>query len=530
MKDILQIPRKELGLFSEQDLDFVYHQEKLKDFIGLPFSIENFQSQIDCKQKLYTNQARFKLAKVLEEKYNRVQNNDRALEQIMHLKDSNTYTVTTGHQLCVLGGPMYFFLKIIHVIKLSERLNKHYPNQHFIPVFWMASEDHDYAEIDHLNLFNKTFQWNHEQKGPVGRFTTKNLSSLFEEISVLYKDDQLQELQHIFDSFQGKTYGEAFMNWLHGLFSEKGLLIIDGDQNKLKQSFTPLMEKELSHEFSNQQIQGVNQKLTEQKRKIQLHSREINLFYINGNERTRIVKKGNDYVIGSRKMNLQDTIKHLKDYPENFSPNAALRPLYQEHLLPNLCYVGGMAEMHYWSQLKGVFIQSNIPFPLIQMRSNLLWIKETWSKKMKKAKLTENDLFRDIDTLKKSFVDKEDLYPIQQEKLNSGLSEIKSSLRSSITNHRELNQWMGSELKKIEKSIDQIKNRINREKKKSFDIELSRVEKIKEALFPNGALQERYVNPLELSNNIGYIDFLEQLFSVIDPVNERFTVVSQNIK
>tara|TARA_B100000963_G_C22591063_1_gene655511 strand:- start:1029 stop:1718 length:690 start_codon:yes stop_codon:yes gene_type:complete len=229
-------------------------------------------------------------------------------------------------------------------------------------------------------------------------------------------------------------------------------------------------------------------------------------------------------------MNLQDTIKHLKDYPENFSPNAALRPLYQEHLLPNLCYVGGMAEMHYWSQLKGVFIQSNIPFPLIQMRSNLLWIKETWSKKMKKAKLTENDLFRDIDTLKKSFVDKEDLYPIQQEKLNSGLSEIKSSLRSSITNHRELNQWMGSELKKIEKSIDQIKNRINREKKKSFDIELSRVEKIKEALFPNGALQERYVNPLELSNNIGYIDFLEQLFSVIDPINERFTVVSQNIK
>ena len=142
----------------------------------------------------------------------------------------------------------------------------------------MASEDHDHAEIDHLNLFNKTLQWNHEQKGPVGRFTTKNLSSLFKEISILFKDDQLEELKHVFDSFQGKTYGEAFMNWLHGLFSEKGLLIIDGDQKDLKQSFAPLMEKELTHEFSNQEIQAVNQKLTHQKRKIQLHSREINLF------------------------------------------------------------------------------------------------------------------------------------------------------------------------------------------------------------------------------------------------------------
>ena len=75
-------------------------------------------------------------------------------------------------------------------------------------------------------------------------------------------DDQLEELKHVFDSFQGKTYGEAFMNWLHGLFSEKGLLIIDGDQKDLKQSFAPLMEKELSHDYSNQEIQVVNQKLS----------------------------------------------------------------------------------------------------------------------------------------------------------------------------------------------------------------------------------------------------------------------------
>ena len=189
MKNILQIPRKELDLFSEQDLDFVYHQEKLKDFIGLPFSIENFKSQMDLKQKLYTKESRITLTKVLEDSYSQMKTSNRTSDQIKCLKDSNTYTITTGHQLCVLGGPMYFFLKIMHVIKLCEQLNKNYPKQHFVPMFWMASEDHDSAEIDHVHLFNKTFHWNHEQEGAVGRFTTKNLSSLFEEVSQLFKND-----------------------------------------------------------------------------------------------------------------------------------------------------------------------------------------------------------------------------------------------------------------------------------------------------------------------------------------------------
>ena len=145
---------------------------------------------------------------------------------------------------------------------------------------------------------------------------------------------------------------------------------------------------------------------------------------------------------------------------------------------------------------------------------------------MKKAKLTEHDLFQHIDTLKKSFVEEEDLYPIEQEKLNSGLSEIESSLRFSITDHKELDQWMGSEMKKIEKSLDQIKNRINREKKKSFDIELSRVEKIKEALFPNNGLQERHQNLLHFCNQGNYSETIEELFEAIDPLSNDFIIIN----
>ena len=163
MKKTSHISRTDLNLFSEHDLEFILHQEKLKDFIGSPFSMENFNNQIELKKKSFKQEKRKILAEALTHQYQKLNKNDFSLNQINRLIDSNTYTVTTGHQLCLLGGPMYFFLKIIHVINLTNLLNTKYPKNHFIPVFWMASEDHDSDEIDHLHLFNKQIKWEHNQ-------------------------------------------------------------------------------------------------------------------------------------------------------------------------------------------------------------------------------------------------------------------------------------------------------------------------------------------------------------------------------
>ncbi len=137
------IPRKELSQFSENDLEFIYDQSKLKDFIGLPFSIANIEKQIELKKDSFDIKSRDQLVNVLQRQYSDVRQNEDALSQINRLKEPDTFSVTTGHQLCLLGGPMYFFIKIIHVIKLTEILNEKYPKNHFVPVFWMDSEDHD---------------------------------------------------------------------------------------------------------------------------------------------------------------------------------------------------------------------------------------------------------------------------------------------------------------------------------------------------------------------------------------------------
>ena len=140
------IPRSKLPFFSQEDIDLIYHQEKLSDFIGLPFAIENFEKQIKTKKKQFTSAQRNTIASVLKDNYEKLSENELALKQIALLKEENTYTVTTGHQLCLFGGPLYFFIKIIHTIRLSEVLKEQYPDYNFIPIFWMASEDHDSAE------------------------------------------------------------------------------------------------------------------------------------------------------------------------------------------------------------------------------------------------------------------------------------------------------------------------------------------------------------------------------------------------
>lgn len=343
MKKTSHISRTDLNLFSEHDLEFILHQEKLKDFIGSSFSMENFKTQIELKKNSFKQEKRNILAEALTHQYQKLNKNDFSLNQINRLIDSNTYTVTTGHQLCLLGGPMYFFLKIIHVINLTNLLNKKYPKNHFIPVFWMASEDHDSDEINHLHLFNKQIKWEHNQTGAIGRFNNEGLQDVFEHLLSLFNEERREELQTIFNTHRGNNYGEAFMNWLHEIFAEQGLIIIDGDNKKLKNLFKPVMEMELKDGYSNNSIQETNEKLKNLKRKTQVHSREINLFHLTENERTRIIKTEQGFSVGGQAYSLDELLSMLSEQADQFSPNAILRPIYQEYILPNLCYVGGMA-------------------------------------------------------------------------------------------------------------------------------------------------------------------------------------------
>ena len=133
-----------------------------------------------------------------------------ALKQIALLKEENTYTVTTGHQLCLYGGPLYFFIKIIHTIRLSEVLKEQYPNYNFIPIFWMATESHDSEKIKSINIFGKNITWNHDQEGAVGKFNTENLNEVKDQLLALFRQPKGTELDKYLSAMGGVAAGAAF--------------------------------------------------------------------------------------------------------------------------------------------------------------------------------------------------------------------------------------------------------------------------------------------------------------------------------
>jgi len=153
MIETIALSRKNLNLFSNEELDLIYNQSELQDLIGLPFSSANIKNQIDLKKESFDQTKRALISKTLEENYREIDNKEAVTKNINLLKENSTFTITTGHQICLYGGPLYFFIKILHVIKLCEKLKEQYPSNHFVPVFWMASEDHDSLEIESLSVF-----------------------------------------------------------------------------------------------------------------------------------------------------------------------------------------------------------------------------------------------------------------------------------------------------------------------------------------------------------------------------------------
>src|SRR5262249_11890293 len=121
------------------------------------------------------------LVSVLEEQYAGIAAHPAVLQNISSLRNETTFTVTTGHQLNIFTGPLYFIYKIVTAVKLAQEMAGRFPGMHFVPLYWMASEDHDFAEINHLTINGKLLSWQQDQQGATGKIPTATLLDTLEE-------------------------------------------------------------------------------------------------------------------------------------------------------------------------------------------------------------------------------------------------------------------------------------------------------------------------------------------------------------
>jgi bacillithiol synthase len=522
-----KISRLETNYFSDSANKLSYEQGFFKEFIQNEFSLAAFKNQIEFKEN-FSQYKRNKLHQHFIEAYKTKNVSKNVADAIESIKDKNTFTVTTGHQLNIFTGPIYFIYKILHTIKLAKELKIAYPAFNFVPIYWMASEDHDFEEINHTYLFNKKISWDSNFGGAVGNYPLENFEELKFEISQFFGNFPEAKIHDLLKKYDGVNLSEATFSLVNELFKEYNLLILDANNSKLKHEFIPTFKKEIESSFSEKEVLKTNKKLENLGIKTQIFPRPINLFYLTKINRIRIIKTGNTFdVEGIASFSKEEIFEQIEKNPENFSPNVVLRPLYQETILPNLAYIGGAAEIAYWTQLKGVFDVAEIPFPLLKVRNSIQLIDSNAQKKLQKLDLSVTDIFKAIEALKNDFIKKNLSSEIDFNELTKSSLALSQVIEKQILDFdKNLFKFAEAEKTKLNQQIEAIKSKLLKQQKNQFDQELKQIEDLKNKLFPNNALQERHDNFLNFCPNGDYEKLISDLFDAIEPFENDLIILS----
>ena len=501
----------ETGSFSPIFLDYISGAEALRPFYEASPQIEAFKSQIAKKQ--FPANKREVLHQVLSEQYSDLPKQAPVDNNLRLLREENTFTVTTGHQLNLFTGPLYFIYKIVTAINTCKALAKAYPEYNFVPVYWMASEDHDFDEIAFFNLFGKRHTWETSQKGAVGRFHLEGISSILNELDSLPDFFKAAYTQHT-------NLADAVRSYVNAIFGHEGLVVVDADHRALKSLFSPVMATDLFEDTHKNSVDTTSEKLSSAGYKPQVNARDINLFYLDDGVRERIVEENGTFKVLNTTLTFDGAeLKHLlKETPEKLSPNVILRPVYQETILPNLAYIGGGAEIAYWLQFKGIFDAHQVAFPILMPRNFALVVNQSTQRKLSKTGLEVAALFVDKDTLVKNFIKENSSHTLQLDDEKAKIQAIFDQigiLGKSI--EPTLEKSIQATAQKAVNSIGDIEKRLVKAEKRNQETRLKQIEGVLEALFPNGTLQERHDNFLNFyQNNAGFVHDLLALLSPFD--------------
>lgn len=523
------IPFESTGQFDRLFTDYISGKEHIRPFYAAP--PEPAAIAASAGQLQFAAADRELLAGVIAAQYKRsaLAVPETLLEQ---LKADNTFTVCTGHQLCIFTGPLYFIYKIATAIKLAAELKKNDPTKNFIAVYWMASEDHDFDEIASVNLFGKKVTWEKPADGAVGRLTLETFQPVLDELfTLLGENEKASKLRELLSASYaaGHTLADATRRFVCALFEGQNLLLLDADDVKLKKRFAPFIKAELLHNANEQALLQTSAALGGQGYMPQVTPRNINLFYLGDHARNRIERNGEDFALTGTKIikSENDLLAELETNPERFSPNVVLRPIYQQVIMPNVAYVGGPGELAYWLLYKKMFEAQGVFFPALVPRSFFMLLDAPTQERMEKLGVTLTELFTPADQLVTSWVRRNagDAADLTEQK--NKLAELFEPIRAKAAlTDATLVKTVEAELQKQLQSLAALEGKLLKAEKQKQETATSQLRKLREKLLPGNSLQERSDNVLPLL--MRYDGFIEAIINAASPVGTALTVLEEN--
>ena len=362
----------------------------------------------------------------------------------------------------------------------------------------MATEDHDFEEINHFKTQNHIYSIDGKSGGAVGRIKVEK-NNFIEEFKkeFKYNDFGKELIDWMKEAYaEGNTLAEATKMLVNKLFADRGLLLIDGDDPRLKEQMKEIFADELKNNSLKKETHQSVENLTKEYGKVQVNPREINLFYLT-ETRDRIEFDGEKYNVLDREISFteEEILAELENYPEKFSPNAVMRPVYQEKILPNIAYIGGNAEVMYWLELKEYFRHVEVPFPILIPRNSMLFLTEKTANKIQKMGLGIDEFFMDYaEIIKEKLLFESELLEIlteKEEELKKSFGLLKE--KSSLTDKTFRNLVEAEETRQL-KSYNRMKKRLLRaEKIKQYE-KYMQLRQLYLDVHPNAVWQERVLN------------------------------------
>lgn len=522
------IPYRETGYFTEIVLDYIAQHQKLKEFYTHAPDWSGLQDALNAKKQSSID--REALVQVLEEQYATLETTDAVKQNIQQLLSPGTFSICTAHQPNIFTGHLYAIYKIMHAIKLAEACKEHFPGHHFVPVFYMGSEDADLEELGHIYLSGEKLVWDTKQTGAVGRMkidkgTQDMLSRIAGELEVQpYGKELLQILRSCYAI--GKTMQQASLELVNTLFGKYGLIVLIADHAALKKSMKQVFSDDLFEQKPSAIVSDTSERLAKQY-KVQAHPRNINLFYLTEDKRERIEQSGDQFKVlnSDIRFSKDELKKELDEHPERFSPNVILRGIYQENILPNIAFIGGGGELAYWLEFKNLFEQYKVPFPVLVLRNSFLVVEEKWQKRMESLGLPVAEMFLKEQHLADTYVKRNTENPVSlfneiqaETAFYEQLKDTAGKTDSTLVPH------VSSLEKKAVHRLQELEKKMLRAEKRKFGDALGQIKKLRSALFPNNSLQERIDNFMPGYARFGN-EFIDMVHEHSLAIEAKFTIL-----
>ncbi len=501
---------------------YISHDEKVASFFSYePYkweSLEKRASSLDQHDRFN----RKELLRVLTSYNVSIDNHDFAFKQIAKLEDPTSKVVIGGQQAGVLTGPMLAIYKAIHIIKMAKEAETRLGTP-VIPVYWIAGEDHDWDEVNHVTQFTsdnaiKQYKFQHD---PIGRnsishisISSKELKQFIDTVSMTWnqtehKEGLKEDLYQLAE--KSTTLTQFFARTMVYLFGEYGLVLIDSADDafrKLEQPyFVDVIDRnaELHHALLETENHFKMAGFTPQ---IEIEENQAHLFiYIEG-ERTLLVRDRECFVSknGNYRFTKDELLHIAKTDPARLSPNVVFRSIMQESIFPTLVFIGGTSEVSYWGLYKEMLSVLGLELPVIIPRIGFTLVDGTSQKLMKKYSLTYEDVIYNV-------IDKREQWYHQQDQLHLSdkFTLVKERIRDEYILLQqtliEINKGMSelgeTNLAKVLSELEYLEKKANIANRLKFEVGLGHFDRLANLQAPNHKLQERVFHPFYFLNEYG---------------------------